>query len=73
MLQLVNKIHTALNNHEYALGVLFGLSKAFDTVNHIIFTTKLLHYGFTEIISVVLKLYSLSTTALMDRHLIREL
>ena len=49
MLQLVDKIHTTLNNNEYALGIFLDLSKAFDTVNHDILLQKQLHYGFTGI------------------------
>ncbi len=34
VLQLVNKIHSALNNNKYALGIFLDLSKASDIVNH---------------------------------------
>ena len=49
VLQLVDKIHTAFNNDEYALGIFLDLSKAFDTVNYYILLQKILHYGFAGV------------------------
>ena len=44
-LDFVKTIEDALDNDEFAIGVFFDLSKAFDTINHDILLTKLNHYG----------------------------
>ncbi len=46
LLDLTDKILTALDNNEYAIGIFLDLSKAFDTVNHNILLSKLHRYGF---------------------------
>ena len=46
LLDLTDKISTALENKEYALGISLDLSRAFDTVNYTILLSKLNRYGF---------------------------
>src|SRR6218665_1859309 len=45
LLNMHDKITNAMDNNEYSVGVLFDLSKAFDTVNHDILLQKLYHYS----------------------------
>ena len=42
---ITDKIQKAVENKQYSCGKFLDLSKAFDTVNHNILTTKLVHYG----------------------------
>jgi hypothetical protein len=42
---LVDKLHQALNENKYTLGIYLDLSKAFDTLDHKILLEKLYHYG----------------------------
>jgi len=42
---LIDKILNALDNNEHVLGLYLDFAKAFDTVDHNILLTKLLHYG----------------------------
>ena len=46
---LVDKISNALENGEYVLGLFLDFSKAFDTVNCDILSTKLEHLGIRDI------------------------
>ena len=45
LIDLINKITTALDNKEFAIGVFLDLSKAFDTVDHSLPLQKLEFYG----------------------------
>lgn len=50
LLDLIEKISTALDNNEYAVAIFLDLSKAFSTVNHEISLSKLYRYGFQGIV-----------------------
>ena len=45
LLEMQDKISDSLDRNEFAMGIFFDLSKAFDTVNHTILLSKLEHYG----------------------------
>ena len=51
ILDIVNQIHTNMNNKMYSCGVFIDLQKAFDTVDHLILLRKLEHYGVRGIIN----------------------
>ena len=57
LIDLYDKISTAIDNKEIAIGLFLDLSKAFDTVNYNILFKKLEHYGISGISLTWLKNY----------------
>ena len=51
ILDIVNTIHSNIDNRKYSCGIFLDLKKAFDTVNHEILLTKLEHYGIRGVIN----------------------
>jgi len=45
VIDIVDKITSAMDSHQFSIGVFVELSKAFDTLNHKILLNKLNHYG----------------------------
>ena len=45
ILELIDNVSVAIESNEYTIGIFWDLSKAFDTVNHVILLHKRQHYG----------------------------
>ena len=48
LIHLLNKISSAIDQHESTVGIFLDLSKAFDTLDHGILLNKLEHYGIRD-------------------------
>ena len=57
LIHLINRISTAIDQPETAVGVFLDLSKAFDTIDHEILFAKLEHYGFRDVALQWIKSY----------------
>ena len=45
VIDMVDKISSAMDSSQFSIGVFVDLPKAFDTLNHKLLLTKLNHYG----------------------------
>lgn len=57
LIHLLNKISTAIDQNEITAGVFLDLSKAFDTLDHEIFFSKLEYYGIRDKALQLIKSY----------------
>ena len=57
LIDMYNKVSSALDKNEYSIGLFLDFSKAFDTLNHQILLHKLFHYGIRGIALEWIKSY----------------
>lgn len=57
LIHLLNKISSAIDQHETTVGIFLDLSKAFDTLDDDILFTKLEHYGIRDVALQWIKSY----------------
>jgi hypothetical protein len=50
IIDLVDKVCKAVDTNKHTIGIFLDLSKAFDTIDHNILLSKLMHYGFRGIV-----------------------
>jgi hypothetical protein len=65
-LQLLDKIIFEMDNNRLPINIYMDLSKAFDTLDHTILLTKLMHYGFRDKSFMLLKSYLNKRTQYVD-------
>ena len=66
LIDLFDKVTSAIDNKKFTIGLFLDLSKAFDTVDHDILFSKLVHYGFRGLILDWLKSYLSNRTQFVD-------
>ena len=71
IIELVDKVVSAVERNESTLGIFLDLSKAFDTIDHDILLYKLEYYGFRGIVLDWFKSYLKTENNLLDiKHVI---
>ena len=61
-IELTDRIIDMMNNNEIPISIFMDLSKAFDTINHKILISKLIHYGLDANSIALLSSYSQNRT-----------
>ena len=69
---MCDKISSAFDRKEHAIGVFLDLSKAFDTVNHDILFDKLNHYGIPGLALEWVKSYFSERTQFVEFNNVRS-
>ena len=57
LIDIIDKIKSAIDNNEYAIGIFLDVKKAFDSIDHSILMNKLEHYGFKGHFAVFINSY----------------
>ena len=66
LIDLYDKVTSAIDSRKFTIGLFIDLSKAFDTVDHDILFSKLEYYGFRGLILKWLKSYLSNRTQFVD-------